>query len=112
MAVSLYLRRAFDDARHRPSLATAHRTGLGNRDLVAHLGVAGLVVGDELRRHLLRLAVHRMLDAALDGDDYAFLHLVADNDALQFRFGAHGYFAFSLRTVWMRASSRRAWRIL
>ena len=58
------------------------------------------------------LAVDRVLHTALDGHDHALLHAVADDHALQFRFRAHGYFAFSLRTVFTRASSRRTLRIL
>src|SRR5690606_37784076 len=46
----------------------------------------------------------------LDGHDDALLHLVADHDTLHFDLPGHGYFAFSLRTVFTRASFLRASR--
>src|SRR5262245_53970778 len=111
MALLLDLRGALDDAGHRPSLAPAQRPRLRDRHFVPHLGIVGLVVREELRRPLLSLAVHRVLDTAFDGDNDALLHAVADDHPLQFGFRAHGYFAFSLRTVFTLASSRRTLRI-
>ena len=74
--------------------------------------VKAVVVRDEPRRALLQLAVDAVLHAALGGDNAALLHLVADHHTLDFRFARHGYFAFSFRTVRMRARSRRIVRIL
>src|SRR5262245_18187622 len=112
MALLLYLGRALDYASHRPALAPAERPGLGDRHLVAHLGIVLLVVSEEFRGALLRLTVDAVLHAPLDRHDHALLHAVADDHALQFRLRAHDGLAFSFRIVWMRASSRRTLRIL
>src|SRR4029079_4679120 len=110
--VSLDLRSAIDDAHEAPSLALAERTRLGNHHRVADLGFVLLVVGDERRCALLRLAVDAVLHATLGRDHDALLHLVADDRALFFRFTRHGYFAFSFRIVRIRARSRRMGSIL
>src|SRR5262245_39944193 len=73
--------RLLDDARHDPPLATAHRPALDDGHAVADGGVAGLVVGHELRRPALRLAVHVVPDLPLDSHDDGLLHLVADHNA-------------------------------
>src|SRR6186713_2801439 len=114
MAVSypLALNRALDDAHEGPSLALAERPRFRDHHGVADLGLVVFVVRDKSRRALLQLAVDAVLHAALGGDDATLLHLVADHHTLDFRFARHGYFAFSFRTVRMRARSRRIGRIL
>src|SRR5690606_12332538 len=107
----LHLRGAVDDARHGPALAGAHRARLGDGDRVAHLRCVALVVRQEARRPLLRLAVDRMLHPAHDRHDDALLHLVAHDHTLEFCLRRHAYFAFSFRMVLMRARSRRTPRI-
>src|SRR5687767_5943572 len=110
--LALNLRRAFDDAHECPPLALAERPRFGDHHRVADLGFVLLVVRDERRGALLRLAVDVVLHAPLGRDHDALLHLVADDHALDYRFARHRYFAFSFRIVRMRARSRRMVRIL
>src|SRR5690606_30151044 len=69
-----------------------------------------LVVGDELRRPAQGLAVQPMAHLTLDGDDDALLHLVADDEPVDFLLPRHRYSPFSLSTVFRRARSRRIGR--
>src|SRR5215472_2389267 len=77
----LYFRRLTDHLLQRPPLPTAHRPRLNDRDGIADLRFALLVVDHELRRPSLRLAVQAVPHLPLHGDDDALLHLVADDGA-------------------------------
>src|SRR3954468_4816056 len=86
---SLNLLRLLDHARHDPALAGAERTRFSDGDDVAGLRLVVLVVGDELRRLLLALAVDAVPHLALDSDDHRLVHLVADDRTGQLCLDAH-----------------------
>src|SRR3954468_24694563 len=129
---SLNLLRLLDYARHDPALAGAERTRFSDDDDVAGLRLVVLVVGDELRRLLLALAVDAVPHLALDSDDHRLVHLVADDRTGQLCLDAHisrpvgplpavsrrpaarypSYFCFSRRIVFTRARSLRMPRTL
>src|SRR5215470_1970435 len=69
--------------RDNPALAPRQRTRFGKRDGVADLRFVAFVMGDELRRLLLTLAVDRVADLPLHGDHDGLVHLVADDGAGQ-----------------------------
>src|SRR5262245_20910659 len=99
--------------RHDPPLAARERPRFGNRDRVTDLGLILLVVGDELRRLALRLAVDVVTHLALDGHDHGLVHLVADHRAGDLCLDAHfSPTVFSRRIVLIRARSRRTPRTL
>ena len=58
------------------------RAGLHDADLVADVGVVGLVVGVQLLRAHDELVVLGVADALDDGDDGGLVHLVGHDDAL------------------------------
>src|SRR6185369_3400482 len=68
-----------DDA---PALGGRQRPGLHQEHPVADAARAFLVVRLDLLGPADRLAVERVLDPVLDGDDDRLLHLVADDQAL------------------------------
>src|SRR5690349_164662 len=76
------LLRLLDDLHHAPALGRAERAGLHQEHTVADAALVGLVMGLEARRAAQHLAVERVLDAVLDGDDHGLVHLVADDQAL------------------------------
>src|SRR6478609_9182351 len=76
---SLRLLEDLDDA---PALRRGQRPGLHEEDAVADAGAVLLVVSLQLVRAANDLAVHRVLEAVLDGDDDGLVHLVADDEAL------------------------------
>src|SRR5438093_7844290 len=73
----------------RPPFAPAERTRLHDFDGVTRFRGVFFVVYHELRGAPLRLAVETMTDLPLDRDHAAFLHLVADDDALLFGLRHH-----------------------
>src|SRR6187200_2835486 len=72
--------RLLHNARHDPPLAGRQRPGWHHGHLVAHAGVL-LVVRHEPRGQPELLAVEALAHLALDGDDHALGHLVADDPA-------------------------------
>src|SRR6478735_7670447 len=76
---SLRLLEDLDDA---PALGGGQRPGLHEEDAVADAGAVLLVVSLQLARAADDLAVHRVLEAVLDGDDDGLVHLVADDESL------------------------------
>src|SRR5262245_49559825 len=68
----------FDDA---PTLLARQRTGLGDANAVALVGVVRLVVGVEAPRLLQRLAVAPVAHPVDDRDDDGLVHLVGDHEA-------------------------------
>src|ERR1700759_3291595 len=76
------LLRLLDDLHHAPALGRAERAGLHQQHTVADATLVGLVVGLEPGRPAQDLAVERVLDPVLDGDDHGLVHLVADHQAL------------------------------
>src|SRR5438445_9721384 len=78
-----------DDLLEHPALSPAERPGLDDGDRVAGPGLVPLVVHHEGRRAPLGLAVQPVAYLPLDGHDDATLHLVAEDDAVLFRFLGH-----------------------
>src|SRR4029079_11886092 len=78
---SLESLRPLHDRGHGPALAAAEWPRLGDRHLVADLGLVLLVVRQERRRAALRFAVERIAHLPLDGDLHGLVHLVADDNA-------------------------------
>src|SRR6478735_2054855 len=76
---SLRLLEDLDDA---PALRGGQRPGLHEEDAVADAGAVLLVVSLQLAGAADDLAVHRVLEAVLDGDDDGLVHLVADDESL------------------------------
>src|SRR6478735_8411718 len=74
---SLRLLEDLDDA---PALRRGQRPGLHEEDAVADAGAVLLVVSLQLVRAANDLAVHRVLETVLDGDDDGLVHLVADDE--------------------------------
>src|SRR5688572_1665364 len=74
-------RRALDNLDDLPRLALADRTALDDRHRVAFAASLLLVVRHDLRGAANELAVHGMLDEALDRDGNALVHLVAHDAA-------------------------------
>src|SRR4051795_198956 len=66
-----------EDLHDAPALRRRERPGLHDQDPVADAAVVLLVMGLELRRTPQHLAVQRVLDPVLDGDDDGLVHLVA-----------------------------------
>src|SRR5919107_4298578 len=85
--VLLGLLEDLDDA---PALGGRQRTGLHDPDPVADAALVLLVVRLQLAGAAQDLAVQRVLDAVLDGDDHGLLHLVADHQALTHLAGRAG----------------------
>src|SRR6478672_2772468 len=77
--VLLGLLEDLDDA---PALRGRQRAGLLDPHAVADAALVLLVVGLQLARAAEDLAVERVLDPVLDGDDDGLLHLVADHETL------------------------------
>src|SRR6478609_1569798 len=80
--VCLLLLRLLEDLHHAPALGGAEGAGLHDQDTVTDAAVVLLVVGLQLAGPAQHLAVERVLDAVLDGDDDGLVHLVADDQAL------------------------------
>src|SRR4029079_4720593 len=76
------LLRLLDDLHHAPALGRAERAGLHQEHTLTDAALVRLVVGLEAGRAAQHLAVERVLDAVLDGDDHGLVHLVADDQAL------------------------------
>src|SRR4029079_3641435 len=76
------LLRLLDDLHHAPALGRAERAGLHQENTATDAPLLVLVVGVEAGRAAQHLAVERVLDAVLDGDDHGLVHLVADDQAL------------------------------
>src|SRR6478735_6574874 len=75
-------RGVLEDLDDAPALRRGQRPGLHEEDAVADAGAVLLVVSLQLVRAANDLAVHRVLEAVLDGDDDGLVHLVADDEAL------------------------------
>src|SRR3954447_12198365 len=73
---------ALEDLDDPPALGRRQRAGLHDQHPVADAALVLLVVGLQLGRTPHDLAVERVLDAVLDGDDDGLVHLVADDDTL------------------------------
>src|SRR5690606_28759617 len=91
-------------------LVLGDRPGLADRHHVALTGFVVLVVRKQLRAAADELAVHRMLDVALDDHGDGLVHLVAGHaagqrtdDFLLFAHDASPAFIFSFSTVLTRA---------
>src|SRR3954469_22878835 len=67
---------------HAPALRCRQRPGLHQEHAVTDAGGVVLVVRLELVGAPDRLAVERVLDPVLDGDDDRLVHLVADDEPL------------------------------
>src|SRR5207249_632025 len=80
------LKRLAEHPFQRPSFPPAEGTRFHDFHRVPGLGRVLFVVHHELRRTPLGLAVESVTDLPLDGDDAAFLHPIADDDALLFGF--------------------------
>src|SRR6478735_3310780 len=79
LLVLLGLLEDLDDA---PALGGGQRAGLLDPHAVTDTALVLLVVGLELAGATQDLAVQRVLDAVLNGDDDGLLHLVADHETL------------------------------
>src|SRR5664279_645934 len=71
-----------DDLNHAPALGRRERTGLHDQHAVADADLVGRIVRLELAGTTNDLAVERVLDPVLDGDDHGLIHLVADHEPL------------------------------
>src|SRR3954463_8652510 len=71
-----------EDLYDAPALRRGQRPGLHEEDTVADTRGVLLVVRLELVRTADDLAVQRVLDTVLDGDDDGLVHLVADDETL------------------------------
>src|SRR3954470_2416398 len=85
----LDLLRLLDDRGHHPALAGAERPALGDRDLVADLGLVLLVMREERGGPLRGLAVERIADLPLARALYGPVLLVAGDGASDRCLGGH-----------------------
>src|SRR5690606_14914835 len=77
-----WLLRLLQNLHDAPALGRGQRTGLHQKNAVTDASGVLLVVRLELAGAADDLAVQRVLDPVLDGDDDGLVHLVADHEAL------------------------------
>ena len=79
--ISSSLLRLFDDVDDAPSLILGDRAGLHDANGIADAAAVLFVMRLELAGAVDHLAVKGVTNLGLDGDDYRFFHLIADDDA-------------------------------